>query len=102
MTKFDWIMLVMSTISILLIPSLLLLVRLVTKWTRAEERLMELAKDMGELVKDKDKVHAEMLAQMREDRSVTDRRLRWLEENLWASSIVRKEGRRAVQSGEEG
>ena len=94
MTKFDWIMLVLSLTSVLLIPSLILLVRLVAKWTKVEERLGELANDMSELVKDKDKVHSEMLGQMREDRAATDKRLRWLEEHLWASDIKKGRGGR--------
>lgn len=59
------------------------LVRVVAKWTRTEDKISNLAEDMQDLVKDKDRVHSEMLAQMREDRSATDRRLRWLEEHLW-------------------
>ena len=92
MTKFDWLMLIMSLISILLIPALILLVRLVSKWTKVESGLLELTKDMGELVRDKDKVHSEMLGQMREDRAATDRRLRWLEENLWARDVRERRG----------
>src|SRR5690348_4135261 len=98
-------MLVMSAISILLIPSLILLVRLVSKWTKVEERLAILTEDMGELVRDKDKTHAEMLGQMREDRRATDKRLRWLEEYLWTSDIragIERRGRHAVQEREEG
>jgi hypothetical protein len=58
-------------------------VRATVKWTRSQDRIQMLADDMKELIVDKDKVHNEMLAQMREDRSATDRRLRWLEEHLW-------------------
>lgn len=83
MTKFDWIMLVLSVLSLLLIPILGLTLRLVVKWTRAEARLESLADDMRELVADKDKTHAEIITTMREDRAATDKRLRWLEENVW-------------------
>lgn len=81
----------------MLIPALVLLVRLVVKWTKVEERLAELAEDMRELVKDKDKVHTELATQMREDRAATDRRLRWLEENLWHSTMG-KRGKHALQN----
>ena len=63
--------------------ALVVLTRMTARWSRIEGDLKHLAEDMGELVRDKDKVHAEMLTQMREDRSATDRRLRWLEEHLW-------------------
>jgi hypothetical protein len=90
LTKFDWLMLVMSVISILLIPTLALVFRLVVKWTKAEARLEDLADDMRKLVTDKDKTHTEMLTAMREDRASTDKRLRWLEENLWATTFREK------------
>lgn len=63
--------------------ALIVLARMAARWSRIEADLSHLSADMHELVQDKDRVHAEMLTQMREDRSVTDRRLRWLEEHLW-------------------
>ena len=56
---------------------------------RLSMRWASIQSDLSHLVADKDRVHAEMLAQMREDRSVTDKRLRWLEENLWHSRGMR-------------
>lgn len=47
-------------------------------------QLASIARDLDRLVADKDRAHAELAAQMREDRQVTDRRLRWLETHLWA------------------
>jgi hypothetical protein len=46
-------------------------------------QLATLVRDVDRLVRDKDRTHAEMLGQMRDDRAVTDRRLRWLETHLW-------------------
>lgn len=51
---------------------------------------------MRQLVENKDRIHAEMLGQMREDRQATDRRLRWLEEYLWrrgGEDALRNQGR---------
>jgi hypothetical protein len=78
-----WGTLALSVIGIILIPMGIAFIRLIRKWTQIEDRLTDLAKDMRELVEDKDKVHSEILGQMREDRKATDRRLRWLEEHLW-------------------
>lgn len=83
MTHYEWITLILTILSVLLIPCLILLVRATVKWTRVEDRLNMVADDLKELVHDKDKVHQEIIAQMREDRNATNRRLRWLEENLW-------------------
>lgn len=70
-------------VSIILVPTFVLIVRGMVKWTKVEGKLDEVVKDMKELVENKDRIHAAMLEQMKDDRSVTDRRLRWLEENLW-------------------
>lgn len=53
------------------------------RWARTEERLEELMQSVKQLVLDKDTVHKEIIVTMREDRSATDRRLRWLEETVW-------------------
>lgn len=75
--------LILSAFAVIFIPLLIALIRGIVKWTRVEDKLDELVKDMGQLIKDKDATHEAMLKQMTDDRSVTDRRLRWLEENLW-------------------
>lgn len=64
-------------------PTLVLMFRAAMKWTRVEDQLNNVADDLKALIVDKDKTHAEMLQQMREDRNATNRRLRWLEENVW-------------------
>jgi hypothetical protein len=105
----EWVIATLSFLSILLIPTIGLMIRLVVKWTKAEGKLEELARDMSELVKDKDQTHKEMLSQMRtdrqemlaqlrEDRTATNKRLRWLEENVWS----RKGGNNAIRRTEEG
>lgn len=80
MTHADFVTIALSAIGILLVPALALLVRIAVKWTRTEDRLGTLVTDVRELVDAKDKVHAEMLAQMRADRDATDKRLRFIEE----------------------
>lgn len=75
--------LMISALAVIFIPLLIALIRGIVKWTRVEDKLDELVKDMSQLIKDKDATHEAMLRQMTDDRSATDRRLRWLEENLW-------------------
>lgn len=76
----EWVIVALTVFSVLLIPTLVLMVRGAVKWTRTEDQLAELVKDVRELVGNEEKVHAEMLAQMRSDRDVTDKRLRFIEE----------------------
>lgn len=80
MTTYDRFSILLAVTAVLLIPALVILVRGAVKWTRTEDRLAELVGDVHRLVSDKDRVHAEMLEQMRIDREATDRRLRYLEE----------------------
>lgn len=53
------------------------------RWTKVETQLERLLEDVKELVDNKERDHAAMMEQMRNDRVATDRRLRWLEEHLW-------------------
>jgi hypothetical protein len=48
-----------------------------------EVRIGTMARDLDQLVRDQHDDRAEMLSAMRDDRAATDRRLRWLETNLW-------------------
>jgi hypothetical protein len=78
-----WISVSLSIIALLLVPIL----RLMWNAGRAQQKIEDtqdtLIKAVQKLVEDKDKVHAEMIMQMREDRNATNIRLRWLEENMW-------------------
>lgn len=80
MTPFDWLIGALSVISVLLLPTLVLMIRGAVKWTRTEDRLATLVDDVRELISDKDRTHQEILEQMRVDRDATDRRLRYIEE----------------------
>ena len=82
MTHFEITSLALGLITALVIPAVVILIRGAIKWTRTEDRLCELVKDVRELVDSKERVHSEMYAQMREDRAATDRRLRFLEERF--------------------
>lgn len=75
--------LILSAIGIIFIPLLVVLIRGIVKWTRVEDKLDELVKDMGQLIRDKDETHNAIIKQMGDDRRATDKRLRWLEENVW-------------------
>lgn len=79
-THADFVTIALSVIGIIIIPTLILLVRGAVKWTRTEDRLSELVRDVGVLVDAKEKVHSEMYTQMRFDRDATDKRLRFIEE----------------------
>jgi hypothetical protein len=59
------------------------MVRILMKWTRMEDKLAEVSRDITDLVKDKDKTHAEMIHSMREDRAATNERLTYLERSVW-------------------
>jgi hypothetical protein len=78
-----WLTISISLVGVILIPLLILTFKIIRKGTIIEQNQINLIEDVKKLVQDKDKVHAEMLSQMREDRMATDRRLRWLEEHLW-------------------
>lgn len=83
MTHYEILATGLTVIGVILIPLIAIMVRMIVKWTRIEDKLSHVADSIDKLVKDKDQVHGELLAQMREDRKATDRRLRWLEENRW-------------------
>lgn len=80
MSTYDYLSFALTGAAVLIIPSMVILLRGAVKWTRTEDKLSELIDDVHKLVSDKDRVHAEMLEQMRLDRDATDRRLRYLEE----------------------
>lgn len=48
-------------------------------------QLATVVRDLDRIAADKDRVHAAILNQMRDDRQATDRRLRWLETHLWSA-----------------
>ena len=60
-----------------------LLVRAIVKWTRVQIAIEQIATDLKESVEHQNEVHQEIYREMREDRSVTNKRLRYLEETLW-------------------
>jgi hypothetical protein len=93
-SEFEWISVLLGIVTVIVVPVLVLLARLTVRWTRTEDRLDTLIDDVKELVEAKEKVHAEMYRTMREDRAATDRRLRWLEENLWATPRTPRAPRR--------
>jgi hypothetical protein len=87
----QWSAIILTVFSVLLVPALAILLRGAVKWTRTEDQLATLVGDVGQLVADKDKVHAEILEQMRIDRDATDRRLRYIEE-FWMEGGRRRRG----------
>lgn len=83
MTPYEIISAALALVAVVLIPLLALVIRVVVKMTRTDDKLTAIADSVTRLVKDKDAVHAEIITQMREDRKATDERLRWLERNVW-------------------
>lgn len=90
MTGFEWTTVALSVLTLIVVPLAAVVVRLIIRLTRREDKLDRLVDDVRKLVEDKDRIHGEMYRTMRDDRAATDRRLRWLEENLW------KNGRRGA------
>jgi hypothetical protein len=82
-TRFELLTLIITIIGIVLIPTAVMVIRLVVRWTIVESRLNEITRGVKYIVEEKDKAHHELYETMRQDRDATDRRLRWLEENLW-------------------
>lgn len=87
-----WLSVVVAVIGVLLIPALVLLVRGAVKWTRVEVKLDVVTDKLAAIVSDKDRTHAEMLSQMKEDRSATNRRLEMLE-RIWIERGISQPGR---------
>lgn len=79
----QYLTIMLAVIAVLITPALAILFRAAIRWKGIEDKLDEAVRDLKSIVDDKNKVHTEIVAQMREDRSATDRRLRWLEENIW-------------------
>jgi len=79
----ELISLVIGTVTAIVMPLTLLIVRSAVKWAKLESRVEEVIADVKELIGQKDKFHAALVDQMKSDREATDRRLRWLEEHLW-------------------
>lgn len=86
MSGFEWTSVALSVIAVILIPLCVLTVRLVVRWTRTEGDMGKLIRDVEKLVADRERIIGEIHVTMREDRAATDRRLRWLEENLWRNA----------------
>lgn len=98
MTSDAWAIIGTSVVGLIIIPLMVMAFRSVIRQTRTETRLegkidglgsavsrLEDTKDVGlkEIISLISRFQTELLAQMRDDRAVTDRRLRWLEEKLW-------------------
>lgn len=77
---------VVTVVVFMVIPLVGTIIRNAMRWQKIESKVDEIVNDLKSIVSDKDKVHTEMLAQIRDDRKATDRRLRWLEEHLWKGS----------------
>lgn len=82
-TPFEYFSVAIAIVTVLLIPLVVLLIRGAVKWTRVEGKLDGAIVKLGEIVQSKDRDHAELAAQMREDRKATDERLRRLEDHVW-------------------
>lgn len=77
-----WAAFVLAVFTGIVIPLAVMVVHGVVKWTRIQDRLDAVIVDLRELVDE-----------VKQNHGATDRRLRWLEENLWK----RRRGGNAVQ-----
>lgn len=83
--------LALAILTVVLIPLMAILIRLVIRGTRFEAKLDHSIAQLNKHITDSDKVHAELAATAREDRRASNERLTWLERNLW-----RRQGRGQV------
>jgi signal transduction histidine kinase len=95
MSKFEYISLIITITVVLLLPALALILRLTVRWTKAEVKLSEIAKDMHEMVEDKEKVHRELYNMIKDNRDHIDGRMRWVEENIWKNQPQARQQRRS-------
>ena len=78
-----WISVILGIISVMLVPLIVFIWRGAVKWTRVEDKLDGVIRNVADLVRNEDKIHQTMIDQMKEDRRATNERLTWLERNLW-------------------
>lgn len=93
MTRFEITTLCLSVIGVLMVPLIGVMLRGMIRWIRTEDRLDTLIGDVRELVSDQDKVHSDILSQMKYDRDATNTRLRYLEEFFMAYGMNQKGGK---------
>jgi hypothetical protein len=79
----ETIVTLLSVMVTLLAGGLGLLVRITAKWTKHEDRITQVAADLQRQIIDADRVHQEIIRNIREDRRATNERLTWLERHLW-------------------
>ena len=80
MTRFEIATIIMGSASMFILPMLAIILRVMSRWVKTEDKLDILVGNVRELVIYKDREHDEMLAQMKLDRDATNIRLRYLEE----------------------
>lgn len=87
-----WFGFILSVVGIIIIPTEILMIRMAVRWTKVETTLVDLAEGVKKLAVDKEKEHQQIRESAMYDRTATDRRLRWLEENLWHRGRGRGDG----------
>ena len=88
MTAFQYLEIILTILAVLVLPALALMIRAAVHSGRLETKLDGAIEDIRGLVRSKDEVHKEIYAQMREDRVASNKRLSWLEQNLWKRGPV--------------
>lgn len=74
---------ILSALTVIFIPLMVMLYRGIVKWTRTEDKLNELIVDMKSLIDEKDTTHREIASVIERTAKALDIRLRWLEEHKW-------------------
>lgn len=80
MNGYEIVTVLISASGVILIPILVLMVRTAMRWTRTEDKLTAVVENLERMLTESDKVHNAMYSQMANDRDVTDKRLRFIEE----------------------
>lgn len=80
---------IVGTVLTVLIPSLVYVIRLTSKWTSVEINLNRVVTDVAKLAHDKEAMQTAMFDAMTKDREATDKRLKWLENHLYAILLKR-------------
>lgn len=74
---------IISVLAVLIIPALALLVRISVKWQRLEDGLSDIDEDVKQLVKEKSDANRELYNLIKTGLEAIDKRVRWLEQNIW-------------------
>jgi uncharacterized protein YoxC len=83
MSRAELLTIIITALALLILPALAFLVRITVKWQRVEDNLKEVTDDLTEIVKENAGAHKELYKLTKGMQEALDRRIRWLEQNVW-------------------